>query len=334
MRRVWVWLATGSAIAIGGCGGSDDSVSFSNTGGSGGSSTGGSDTGGANTGGANTGGTAGANTGGANTGGANTGGANTGGANTGGAAGAGTGGASTGGTGGAVGYTLDNVCQTLTPKLCAARQGCCTNAFGYNQAQCEANQLAECTARVAEVNGGKRKFTPSAIDPCLAAVATLYGACYYSGDQLAGYDLAVNVCNSIFDPVNAGPGTGCTLTSDCTSNTAANGFVGCRNGMCYQGLVQPAGGDCTGSNVCAPGLYCQPYPNNTCSQATAVGGNCYSSPQCGLGYYCDNGHCAKALPGGSSCYSDQWCLSVNCSNSFPGSCADQSPYVSQSQCGK
>ncbi len=216
------------------CGGSDDSALF--TGGDGGASA----TGGGGT------GTGGTGTGGTGTGGTGTGGAagtGTGGAGTGGAAGSGTGGAAgTAGAGGEPGWTLDNVCNKLPTLICADREQCCSKAFGFDKAACEAKEKADCDADVQRVTSNQATFHPDRIDPCLKAVQPLLGACFFQGDLYTSLLKTANLCRGIFEG-NKAPGTSCSNDNECQTAPLPNGYSGCgsQSKQCYQATIKQQG---------------------------------------------------------------------------------------------
>ncbi len=322
MRNLAALIGAG-AMLLGACGSPDDGALFGS--GTGGAPSGGGD-GGALGGSAGTvaGGTGGGVDGG--TGGVDGGVGATGGAPDGGVAGS--------GAGGSPGYTLDNICEKYPQQICALRAGCCQQAYGFNQAQCEANEKARCTGLVAEVNAGKRTFDPSSVDACLSGVAPLYQACFFTGDIEVDLFEIANTCGKIF-PGGGLPDSACATQSDCAPSTAPNGYYGCGNdGKCFQSEILQQGAPCNYYfNVCASGLACATpsltIANGTCQPATPTGSACSSSSQCGLGNYCTSLQCQPAQTTGG-CSNFLHCLSLNCQN---GQCAKPNPLVRQEQCG-
>ena len=170
----------GSSSGAGGEGASAGSGAVSGAGGSGASGAGGS---GANGGAGATGGNGGAGAAGGNGG--------TGGVMTGGAAG-------TGGTGGGLTFPLEDFCEETASIVCEALEGCCSDNFGYNKANCEIIYKAECANDVLAVSQGKKTYHPQFIDECYSALAGYYDACRPTiQDYIIDYQ-ELRACNLVF----------------------------------------------------------------------------------------------------------------------------------------
>ena len=256
-----------------------------------------------------------------------------------GAAGTGTGGGGTGGaagaggSGGDPGWTLANVCEKLPPLICADREQCCVQAFGFDKANCQANEKNDCEAQVKLVQANQATFHPENIDACLQAVKPLLGACFFQGDLYASLLKTSNLCRSIFDGMKT-PGTQCSEDTECQTAPGPNGYSGCgsQSQQCYQGSVKQQGEGCDNNTICEQGLSCKfSGGSNNCQPAAQPGAGCFQSSDCALGYYCAGGKCTTAKPAGESCFNFQHCQSLSCSG---GKCGEQRPYVNQAGCGK
>lgn len=216
------------------------------------------------------------------------------------------GGGGAGGNGpGDINYTLDNVCEHLARKECAAAQSCCeSSGIGYDQAACEAASRKACGKTVAKVRAGKMTFDPIAVDGCLAAVAKRYGKCELT--ILEDWDVyGTGACWSVFEGT-VGEGGACEDVEECAVPTEEDTTVFCLTGTCDWGPISyyegGKGEDCGIMKAyCERGLYCAPvsdpesaYPGK-CADAKKVGEACegVESDEC-LSWNCRDGKCAEA----------------------------------------
>lgn len=199
-----------------------------------------------------------------------------------------------GGSDGDGDYTLDNICEKMAARQCAAAQPCCESSpIGYDEAGCVAYARQQCEEQVRLVNEGKRTFHAEAVDPCLNALGGMFQKCELTVDDL--YDLAASTvaCGRVFEGTIE-IGGACQTDTDCKQPAGADEFATCsEENKCVLGHVNvQEGGACGEFDSCAPGLYCD-FANGagTCSKPKEVGADC-SSPallggDCGPGLYCD-----------------------------------------------
>jgi hypothetical protein len=271
----------------------------------------------------------------------------------GGSSGNGTGGTAGGGAAGGGGlagtpsYALDDVCQKLAPKLCAASQSCCMAAgFGYDANGCQATSIAECGKNVAEVEAGSMSFDPSNIDVCFAEYELLLQKCVLGVGDFFELLATLKPCNSIFQGTRP-EGASCQRDAQCAASSNPSVYVSCEQSsqQCTHWMLLDENAKCQlGDGVtayCKPGLYCDAYLGGTppysgiCKTATAPGKPCnFANPyelECCVGYYCNQstGLCTTAKLGGAGCATDIECQTFECQS---GKCSAQGPIVNQALC--
>lgn len=201
--------------------------------------------------------------------------------------------------GGEDGYTLDNVCDAIAKKSCAAMASCCEKAdLAYDEAACEDGGRRACLGEVAKVRAGKLSFDASAVDECIEVLRKSSDKCEMTAQE-AAFDFAIRACLRVF-PGAIEEGASCSDDNECKPDTSGAMVVSCENGVCH---TEPAfeelgeGGDCGVSAVCARGLYCAPDPDYghgyVCAPAKDLGEACESFDEC-LSWACEEGTCAPA----------------------------------------
>jgi hypothetical protein len=263
-------------------------------------------------------------------------------------AGAGDGGSSEDAADGAPAYSLDDVCDQVAPKLCSARQPCCEETGGYDEAGCVAHSKAECAKDVSEVRAGREVFHPERVDPCLEKLKTLIDTCYVT------FDLVLKVANEYRDcqvfEGSLADGAACERDSQCKPPSGPSEFVGCdgTTKVCKRTHLLAENDACTIADglpdICGEGLYCDADltlkpPSGTCKKATPIGQPCAKDEpfdlECGLGDYCEpsSGVCTKGKPAGSPCAGDLECASISCKGEDGGkTCAQTDPVVKTEEC--
>jgi hypothetical protein len=249
-------------------------------------------------------------------------------------------------SGGNGGYTLDNVCDLIAPKICTLRKSCCEKSHGYDEAACLANAKADCAKDVTDTRGGRMTFHPELIDPCLAKFKPILDACFETIDLL--FEAAAIADCRIFQG-QLDEGARCARDSECKSGPPG-AFVDCNDErqVCTYTRFFKEGEACRyGDNAggfCEKGLYCDaPLGSSvagTCKKATPVGQSCDTlklvSTECGLGAYCDrgSGKCAPAKDADAACDTAFECKSLQCESSGSGGrkCLKPDPIVSENEC--
>ena len=248
--------------------------------------------------------------------------------------------------------TLDNVCPKLASGVCGkAAEACCSKTgLKYDEAKCRAGVVASCSAAVAEVKAGTRKFHPEALGKCTDAWAKLETACNVN---LIEFLRTYPPCQELFSGTVAA-GSACKVDSDCASPTGAysdcvdSGFpfgLVCRQ---YTVVGKDAACNLNGNvqAICDLGLACAvsggPVPGDkgTCKPAKKPGEACDAAMwwECGYGYVCQGGgfppspaKCVEGKPAGSSCSREQDCASWQCTGYKCGSTSF--PVASRELCG-
>ncbi|MEZ4221025.1 MAG: hypothetical protein R3B13_08850 [Polyangiaceae bacterium] len=264
-----------------------------------------------------------------------------------GSSGGASGNAGAGATGGGPQYTLDNFCEKAVPQICAGEKDCCTNSgYGYDQAKCESNGMAECMKDIAAVKAGNITFDPTNTDACLAAYTKYLKQCVVTLKDLPSFVREFDVCAPIFEG-KLKPGDKCERDAQCASAADPNSFSTCDDDtkVCRVTTLWQESETCAlGKNVdgvCDKGLYCDaslltlpPY-KGICKKATPLGQPCNKfnpyTLECGLGYYCNTttGVCTVGKVGGAACVNDVECQSFSCTLL---KCAATPPLVTQEGC--
>jgi hypothetical protein len=239
-------------------------------------------------------------------------------------------------------YDLDNVCELLAARLCAAREPCC-QAIGapYDEARCVARQEQGCRDAIAAVEAGSIEFDPTHIDACIEDFEHLMARCFLSPAELV-FELADSFAVCTFFRGRRVPGDACQVDVEC-AGPSGHGFAACDDdtGVCEQAYVVGLGETCSpaAARYCAPGLYCALMagdpPAGLCEQALRLGDPCdpIDAPlACGNGRYCDGATlvCAEAKASETPCAGDLECDSLLCLDEV---CAPLTPLVDPSQCG-
>lgn len=222
-----------------------------------------------------------------------------------------------GGGGGEPAYTLDEVCDVLAEKECAAVEACCdSSGVGYDEAGCQGAIKTSCEAQVAKAKEGKLVFDSESVDPCADAMAALYGKCELSWEETGDVLLGLPACRGLFAGTKSA-GESCATVEDCKPPTEASQVATCESQKC---VVRPkfrAEGDpCTiGATVgCAIDLYCDADPKQQgafgkCQKVKALGAACDKSQEafaqfeCGIGNHCHQqlSTCTKGKAAGEAC---------------------------------
>ena len=231
-----------------------------------------------------------------------------------------------GGTGkGGGNYTLDNVCQQIAARQCAAAKPCCeSSGIGYDEQGCIATSIADCEAQVALVKAGKRTFHPEAVDACAAVTTDLVGRCAVTIDEFLDFARTSLACQYVFTG-NVEEGGACEDDSDCKPPTEANAFAACsEEGKCVIGHIDRGEGQACGEYAsCAKGLRCEADPNagsttTVCKKPKQAGEACtpsvFNTFECASGLYChpDSSTCVEAKAIGEACGAPVECVSGNC----------------------
>lgn len=228
------------------------------------------------------------------------------------------------------GYTLDNVCDQVAPKLCALRKPCCEKTHGYDEAKCLEFTKADCAKDVAAVRAGTMTFHPEVIDPCFPKYKVVLDACFETIDVLLkAFDIAE--CRAFRGQLSEG--AQCERSSQCKSGPSGS-FVDCNDERreCTLTRLFKEGEPCRygdgAGGFCIQGTYCDaPLGGGvagTCKKATPIGQNCntfaFVSTECGLGAYCDKstGKCTASKDEDAACDTAFECKSLQCESSGGG----------------
>lgn len=244
--------------------------------------------------------------------------------------------------GGSGAVTLETVCDTIAPRLCASRELCCDEVgIGYDEATCIERARADCEDNVDAVDEGLLAFDASTVNACLSYVDDISTECRRElTDTFGLLDELLDLCGTIFrgDKEEGDP---CTLDAECA--IPENGSAGCseESNLCEQLRVRDEGQSCSfaDADYCGDGLYCEMemgMMEGTCAPALGVGESCnpiMDAAKCGLGFYCDAAtmQCAEAKSEGASCTFALECRSFDCDG---GACAPVAPSVDEEQCGQ
>lgn len=240
------------------------------------------------------------------------------------------------------GYTVDTVCAATTPKICAARKGCCDKAkLAHETAGCEAHEKSKCDLNVAEVKAGTMTFDGSKVDACLAKYQQLLDKCYVSFEEISAFIADLKICQIFVGKVAAGGA--CSRTEQCAPAAGANEQVACTNGKCVLTKLLPEGSACkyeSGSTeFCQSGTYCDADFTKmpivgTCKKSLAIGESCAGKQfACGLGSYCDmaSQKCTEGKAVGAACGSDLECKTLACDGTAK-TCSAGDPLVDAKEC--
>ena len=236
-------------------------------------------------------------------------------------------------------YTLDEVCAETVPVICKKRESCCTaSGVGFDQAGCEAHEMAECMQNVSDVEAGLMEFDGSKVDACIDAFDAFLAQCRVPLADLVRNLQSLRPCAGVWTG-QKDIGAACTRGAECKPSADANTFTNCSDqGRCQRVTIVGNGDGCnlTGDDVriCADGLYCdtQLVGNATCKQAVAVGQSCDPLQQdCSLGAYCAIGSqsCDAAHGAGEDCVVFSQCESLSCTG---GQCDPAEPIVGGQEC--
>lgn len=272
-----------------------------------------------------------------------------------------TGGAAgTGGTGGGLTFPLEDFCEETASIVCEALEGCCSDNFGYNKANCEIIYKAECANDVLAVSQGKKTYHPQFIDECYSALAGYYDACRPTiQDYIIDYQ-ELRACNLVFQGM-AQPGELCGKDSDCAQPANQHQTASCGGLLAAWGLgtcsivsINPQGAGCAlnlGEEyaLCEDGLYCepddpgggQPNPTGTCVPRVELGDPCEIrgelNIECGIGAFCavpmsggTQGTCVESRGGEAMCSAPGQCDSLSCTF---GTCEFPELIVDAEACG-
>jgi len=253
--------------------------------------------------------------------------------------------AGTGGAGGTGGYALDTVCAQVMPKVCAMRKDCCTKQGAFDQAGCEAYELAQCGKDVAEVKAGTMAFDPTNIDACLAKLGPAVQKCEFALTDYEALTKDLALCNIFTGKKKTGEA--CERDNQCADGPAGTA-TGCdeKTKVCTTTTFGKLGDACSfkeGATVfCGAGLYCDAdlaaqKTDGTCKTATALGGACDKTKvldlSCALGNYCDKttGTCVVGKTAGATCATAIDCASVSC-DATKKTCNPPDTLVDTQQC--
>lgn len=236
-------------------------------------------------------------------------------------------------------YTLDEVCAETVPTICQRRESCCNaSGVGFEQAGCEAREMASCQQNVDDVNAGVMEFDGSKVDACIDAFDALLADCRIPLPELLTRLEQVRVCSQVWKG-QKGLGAACSRSAECTPSADPSTFTSCSDqGRCQRLTLVGSGAGCSlegdDLRICEPGLYCdvQLAGVATCKPAVAVGQSCDPLAQdCGLGNYCEasSQSCVKARPVGEDCLLALQCESLSCTG---GQCDPVEPVVDGADC--
>jgi hypothetical protein len=234
-------------------------------------------------------------------------------------------------------YTLDNVCDLLPPKICAAEQGCCSSSgIGFDQTGCEDYQKSECQKNVADAKAGTMTFNAGSIDSCLSQIKTVFDACRIPPFELEQYLGALGTCANVFVG-QKDIGAACDRDAECKPG-GPDEFVNCSETTkkcaraTWVGSGAACGFDPNALALCKSGLYCDPT-SSTCKTSVPKGQTCTpAAGECGLGLYCElaSQTCVDAKAEGEACVSAFECRSIGCTAL---KCDPVDPVVHADGCG-
>jgi hypothetical protein len=218
-------------------------------------------------------------------------------------------------------YTVDDVCDKVPPLTCAQRSSCCTQGGAFDEAGCEGYERARCLKNVTEVQAGRMRFDPDAVDACLDATKPYAEKCIVTNDELSAYGKDTAICHQIFVG-QVGSGGACVRDEQCkVPSGQAYAFCEPMTKKCVVGKYLALGESCADpANLCDTGLYCDFAAGDmaTCKKVTPVGQGCNSSQavnfECGSGNYCDatTMKCTAGKAAGEACASQLECASLAC----------------------
>lgn len=179
---------------------------------------------------------------------------------------------------------------------------------GETAAKC----LDELGSQTCDQTDASGRSYPEACNDLVQGTVAAGGACAFSEEctsrrcDIPACTMACcqGTCTGDAPPPPGGPGTACTLSSDCQSGTFCD-FTATPT-TCT--LLKTAGATCQSTNECAYGLGCAGTTTRTCKELPALGEPCPDGVCRDAGNYCSSaGTCAKIGLSGASCTDSEEC---------------------------
>jgi hypothetical protein len=217
-------------------------------------------------------------------------------------------------------YTIDNVCETAIPKLCALRQSCCEKTLGFDQAKCETFEKANCEKNIAKAKAGTISFHPENIDTCFAQLSDQMKICTPTIEQNLETLTKNKACSTIFVGTKQ-TGEACDSSEQCQQPSDPASFAGCdsKTKTCQATVAVIAEGqacDVSAGKLCQVGWHCD--TTKVCKKDLAPGATCdpklNTSLECGYSFYCDTTttKCVARKATDETCASSLECRSFAC----------------------